>query len=91
MTGFALMPVSADQLSAYMALDGDRDGLARSGLPREQLRTLDAAWPVLDQLRLDLFNLKHGRLSFEAAGRAERQARASLPDDAAYRRFLDFA
>lgn len=85
------MQISADQLRAYIDFQGDRDGLARSGLPGERLRALDAAWPVLDQLRLDLFNLKHGRLSFEAAGRAERQARASLPDDAAYRRFLDFA
>lgn len=91
MTGFAAMQISADQLRAYIDFQGDRDGLARSGLPGERLRALDAAWPVLDQLRLDLFNLKHGRLSFEAAGRAERQARASLPDDAAYRRFLDFA
>ena len=85
------MPISADQLSAYMALDGDRDGLARSGLPPERLRALDAAWPTLDQLRLDLFNLKNGKLSAEAAGRAEQQARASLPDDAAYLSFHDFA
>ena len=85
------MPISADQLSAYMALDGDRDGLARCGHPRERLRTLDAAWPTLDQLRLDLFNLKNGKLSAEAAGRTEQQARAILPDDAAYLRFYHFA
>ena len=85
------MRISADQLRAYMALDGDRDGLARSGLPREQLRTLDAAWPVLDELRLDLFNLKNGKLSAEAAGRVEQQARAILRDEGSYLRFRAFA
>ena len=85
------MQIPADQLRTYIAFNGDRDGLARSGLPREQLLIHDAAWPTLDQLRLDLFNLKNGRLSSEAAGRVERKARGILPDDADYRRFYEFA
>ena len=85
------MQISPDQLRAYMAFDGDRDGLARSGLDGAQLQALDATWPTLDQLRLDLFNLKNGRLSAEAARRVEQQARAVLPGDAAYLRFYAFA
>ena len=85
------MQISADQLRAYIDFGGDRDGLARSGLPRQQLRALDAAWPTLDQLRLDLFNLKNGQLSAEAAGRVEAQARSILPDEGSYLRFRAFA
>ena len=85
------MQISADQLCTYIAFNGDRDGLARSNLPREQILAHDAAWPTLDQLRLDVFNLKNGRLSSEAVGRIERRARGLLPDDADYRRFYEFA
>lgn len=76
------MPISHLQVSLFLRYDGDPDGLARHGSAEEQGLMAGGAWDEIEQLRLELANLKAGQRSPAARQRALTRATAALEEPA---------